>query len=430
MSKTHLLVISILTIVSLSPLFRDGFYTSSDGENHLIRIARFSSLLAGGNLYPRWDPVLNHGRGYPLFNFTYPLPYFVSSLFHFTNLSVVDSLKATFVLFTGASVLFFYLWTRHLPATVLFLFTPYRFVNLYVRAALGEVAFLGILPLCFLCIDKKNHLLLVISLSLLIFSHLQLSLIFIPIMFLYALVNRFEKGYIASLFLSLLVSSIFWLPATYLTGFTKYFSFHQFIPSQHLPTFRQLVYSPWGFGFSRPGLADDISFQLGLAAWAVLIISSLNISHLKSSRKLALVTVWSSLIFMSTNLFGLWDWPIIQSVQFSWRLLMISLVFTPYVFSGLNTPKLFSVFVIALAIYANRNHIRTNLPQFVSTPDSFFITSQQTATSTPDEFMPQAFNASTSYLFSSSPVIIISQSLSLLAVVLYGIIFSNYYRHQ
>jgi len=430
MSKTHLLVISILTIVSLSPLFRDGFYTSSDGENHLIRIARFSSLLAGGNLYPRWDPVLNHGRGYPLFNFTYPLPYYVSSLFHFTNLSVVDSLKATFVLFTGASVLFFYLWTRHLPATVLFLFTPYRFVNLYVRAALGEVAFLGILPLCFLCIDKKNHLLLVISLSLLIFSHLQLSLIFIPILFLYSLTNHSGKAFTTSLLLSLLVSSIFWLPALYLTGFTKYFSVHQFIPSQHLPTLRQLVYSPWGFGFSRSGLADDISFQLGLATWVVLIISSLNISHLRSSRKLVLVTVWSSLVFMSTNLFGLWDWPIFQSIQFPWRLLMIPLIFIPYVFSGLNTSKTFTVFVIILAIYVNRNHIRTNLPQFVSIPDSQFITSQQTATSTPDEFMPKVFNSSTSYIFSSSPVIIISQSISLLAVVLYGIIFSSHYRSR
>ena len=157
MSKSHLAVLVILTFIILVPLFSKGFYTSSDGEHHLIRVARFKSLLASGVLYPRWDPQLNQSRGYPLFNFTYPLPYYTAAILGSVGLSIVDSLKVTLALFTFLSVILFYCWTRHLPATLLFLFTPYRFVNLYVRAALGEVAFLGILPLCFLSIDRKNH---------------------------------------------------------------------------------------------------------------------------------------------------------------------------------------------------------------------------------------------------------------------------------
>ena len=418
MPKSHLFVLIVLTLVVCAPLFRPGLYTSPDGENHLVRLAWFSQYLTAGHLYPRWIAELNHGLGYPIFTFTYPLPYYLASLPVLLGLSLVTAIKITLVAATFISAVFSYLWIGKLfPSSIyplasasLFLFSPYRFTNLYVRLALGEVVWLALIPAIFWSLESRHWRLAAAFLAAAILSHLQLSAVVVVIIVAYSLVRRLS--WVWPVVCGLLLSAFFWLPALILKQYTFFGVIRQFPPADHLPTIRQLLYSPWGFGFSHPGLADGMSFQLGLANWLVLGLASMLLLRLSGIQRLALALCWLTVGVMTSSPLGLWDWPLLAPIQFPWRLAVIPLLLIPVLLSVVRS-KIWLVLILLLAIYSNRNHIRTNLPQFVGVSDtSFFQTT--TTTATPKELMPKVYTAGTPQLFSSSPIIITSTVLSLI----------------
>src|SRR3989344_1988373 len=420
MPKTHLLILVLLTAIICSPLFRPGLYTSPDGEHHLVRLAWFSRYLSRGEIYPRWIPPLNYGLGLPIFTFIYPLPYYLASAPALLGLTLVDSLKITLLLATFASAVFFYLWVRRLAtpgpalaAAILFLFTPYRFVDLYVRLALGEVVFLAVIPALFAALESRHFRLSALALAAVMLSHLQLTVIFLPIIIIYCLIRRLP--WIRVLITGLALSAFFWLPALWLKQFTFFDSIRQFPPADHLATLGQLIYTPWGFGFSRPpGQVDDMSFQLGLANWAVLLMATVFWHRGSAVQRFFTIVSWLAIVPIISSPLGLWSNPVFAPVQFPWRFLVIPLVFIPILLSSVK-PKLLLLPLLLLAIYANRNHIRTNLPQFVNTPDTHFLQTGTSTMATPKEFMPLIYDSRTPWLFTSSPIVWTSAVMSALA---------------
>ena len=128
--------------------------------------------------------------------FLYPLPSYVASLFHFLGFTFVDSTKLVFAVSYLLSALFMYLWISSkwgrpsgFIAALAYGFAPYRFVDLYVRGAIGEhMAFVFPPLICWgllLLAGKKRMLAPSIIIPLgtggLILSHNALSLMFLPI---------------------------------------------------------------------------------------------------------------------------------------------------------------------------------------------------------------------------------------------------------
>lgn len=390
--KNYLIIFSLVLAIC-APLFRSGFYTSQDGPNHLQRIISFKNELLWGNWLPGWVDELNNGKGYPIFYFTYPMPYYLTSL---VNLSAIDSLKTILIFATVFSLIFFWKWTDNIAATILFALTPYRFLNLYVRAALGEIVFLPFLLGVFWAIKSKRQWLVTPFVAGMILSHLQLSLIFIPIILIYS-----YKNY-QHLIWGMLMSTFFWLPAVGQLPLTKHFQTLQFIPLEHIPGILKLLYSKWGFGFSPNGM----SFQLGIAQIIILIISLFN----KEKWNLKFVVLISILLMTEVSSL-IWQIPFLSQIQFPWRLLMIPMIFIPF-FMTKKLPRIVVVLLCVVAIYTNRNYIRINLPV------EEFIPNQGTTTSTPDEFMPLVSKAR----FESSPYIFWSRIISSLAVMVWGVL--------
>src|SRR3990167_9100850 len=150
----------LLIVFSLIPLFNlltPGLPVTHDGQDHVARIANFYLSLSEGNVIPRWANNLNWGYGHPILMFLYPLPSYLASVFHFLGLSLVDSVKAVFGFSYILSGLFMFLWLRNFlgkfPAMVgaiIYLYAPYRFVDLFVRGAIGEhVAFIFVPAICY-----------------------------------------------------------------------------------------------------------------------------------------------------------------------------------------------------------------------------------------------------------------------------------------
>ena len=73
-----LLLISLLPIISL---LRKGAYESGDFNFNIYKSMSLLTALKDGQLLPGWAGELNSVYGYPLFIFTYPLPYYTILLF-------------------------------------------------------------------------------------------------------------------------------------------------------------------------------------------------------------------------------------------------------------------------------------------------------------------------------------------------------------
>ncbi|KKS20948.1 MAG: hypothetical protein UU78_C0047G0004 [Candidatus Roizmanbacteria bacterium GW2011_GWC2_41_7] len=148
--KHTLFFLLLLSLIPLVGYMKSGMPFVDDGQDHVARIANFFAALRDGVIVPRWATNLNWGYGHPVIMFLYPLSSYLGSLFHFLGLSFVDSTKMVFIVATMASVYAMYIWMKEafnkeaaIIGSILYLFAPYRFVDLYIRGAIGEhVAFI------------------------------------------------------------------------------------------------------------------------------------------------------------------------------------------------------------------------------------------------------------------------------------------------
>lgn len=401
--RIHGLPLAIILIVGLfgsKAFFHSGFYTSHDGEHQLARLYVFDQGLRDGQIPVRYSRQLYGGVGYPLFVFTYRLPFYIGEAIRLVGLSFADSIKAVFVVTYLASGFAMYgfasRWGRlaGLVAAVLYLFTPYRFVVMYVRAALGEhVAFL-FAPLLFKSIDGKKMTVGYIflggfSLAGLFLSHAMIAQILVIPVSVWCVVQFFssvkQKRYLGHLFrivvLGLSLSAYYVMPATFYRRFT--YRLNPSFFSDHFVTIRQLLYSPWGFTFSMPGTDQDgMSFQVGFAIWGIVAVALgmwlLHRARLGKSTwevfgilgmfvlSLFLMTERSSFVWsagkQAVNIDMPWRFLFVTTFAGSaLSALVVSAVDSAYAKIGITT------MFLGLALYGNRNHLRVN--QYVEYPD-------------------------------------------------------------
>jgi hypothetical protein len=364
-----ILVLIIISVFPLLPLFQNGMFIAHDTQDHVARIANFYQSLKEGILIPRWAGNLNWGYGHPILMFLYPLPSYVASLFHLFGLSLVDSTKLVYALGFIGSGITMYLWIRRiwgsnagLLAGIFYMFAPYRFVDLYVRGAIGENLFFIFPPLtCYLVsrlIETKRFVYLSLtslSIGAMILSHNALTIMFLPFIAFYSVVliykgkNLFQESIriLTSFLLGIGISSFFLLPAYFEGKYTlrdiviKNEIFNRF------ETIFRLVYSTWNFGGS-----GQLSVEIGIMHWMVVITSIIFIvflffrKHDKKTRVdkkffflffLAFVFFWISILLMLPISRGVYElFTILQKFQFPWRFLSLS-VFSCSVLAGFLT---------------------------------------------------------------------------------------------
>ena len=396
----YLLLLLLATIPALKTLIATGFFASHDSEYHLVRLIHFFTEITKGQFPVRLSSELAHGYGYPVFNFFYPLIYYLSSLIHLIGFSFGNSLKIIVFLSLVLSVLFCYLWLRQhfsKPASFvgafLYLYVPYRFSATYVSGAFGIVLAFVFAPLIFYSlhglIEKNSNryfLILSLSLALLLISHNVSAMIFITLAFCYGLFLFFQKKgnnslkkIILALLLAFGLSSFFLIP---MVSDLNYVNLGKNIAvnyNDHWPSLRQLIYSPWGYGYSNTGYEHDgMSFQLGIAQWLILFFSLIIVlykiiskSKFNPKDKLALLFLFLFFIVLfftlkSSSFF--WEnLPLIRQIQFPWRLLMAQMIITSFLASWLISyfsskkiiQKLLIISLIFIAFWGNRNHLRT-----------------------------------------------------------------------
>lgn len=355
MKNKYLLILIFVSLLPLIPLLLPGLPITHDGRDHVARIANFYQSLSEGNLVPRWAGNLNWGFGHPILMFLYPLPSYIGSLFHFVGFSFIDSTKLVFALAYVLSGVTMFLWLQTLfskkaafVGALLYLFAPYRFVDMYIRGAIGEHVAFVFAPLIFYYLQKlkdsnRNGAVLWGSLSLcgLILAHNAISLMFLPLFFiygLYILLGEKKKLWLTIKFaligfFGFALSAFFWMPA-FLEG--KYTLRDIVIAmdfSERLYPLQMFLYSPWGFGTT-----GGFSLQVGIFHWLALIGGGV-VTYLlyKKRNKLWILTCLSVVGFVAvlflmipSSLF-LWEKiSLIQKFQFPWRFLTLTVFFTAF----------------------------------------------------------------------------------------------------
>ncbi len=231
----------LLSFFSIIPFLNKGYFLTDDGAILLIRLADGLRSFKDGQFPLVWAGYLNHGYGYPIFIFLYPLYLYIGIFFKIFGLGLVAAFKAVFITAMIVSAFAMYLFLRQLYsktaaffASLIYLYAPYHLAIVYQRASIGEALVLAFAPLVFWSFLKviktkgraKLELAIgILAFTFLILSHNSLALIFTAVFLGFLLfyflfyqgnisskVKKLKKIFLIILF-GLGLSCFFWLPA-------------------------------------------------------------------------------------------------------------------------------------------------------------------------------------------------------------------------
>jgi len=410
--------IILISLIPLGDLFNTGLPITHDGLDHVIRLANFYQNLSEGNIIPRWAANVNYGYGHPFPIFFYPLPYYIGSLFHFLGFSLINSTKLVFGVTYILSGVAMFIWIREflgrsaaLIASSLYIFAPYRFVDLYVRGAIGEHVAFVFLPiiLYFLLKFSKEHSFFYIVcsgllLAGLILTHNAISLMFIPLIILYGIYLfwqsekkvKFIIYYLIFIIFGFLLSAFFWIPAFFeskytlvniVTGGKEYTS--SFVG------LKSMLYDSWSYGGT-----GELSVQIGLIQIAIIIGLVLWLFWFGRKRNRYFIFTVSILGILAITIFLMTEqsafvWEnviLLHKFQFPWRFLTV-VVFLTAVLGGLFFIKIskqfqFLVFCAILIAVLLLNKDYWHAKDYLLKNDNFFTAVQRTTTNDTGESSP------------------------------------------
>jgi len=324
LGKYPLLIILLLSIPAILALLVPGFYGASD-DLHIAWLQQMDKVIREGQIPPRFVPDLSYGFGYPLFNFVFPLPFYIAEVFHLLGFSLVDSIKILFGLSLPLSGYFMYKLLKEyagvllsLAGAVVYIYTPYRSTDIYVRGAIGEIVAFVFLPLIILAVLKITQKskrgkcwvgILGLSTAALVMSHNIMAYMFFPFVLLFVVVKLFSSHsprlqiflkILAGLILGLLISVYFWLPAIVESSLLKYDTIFNF--KDHFPTIKQLITPYFGYGASVAGPYDGMSFFMGTVNLSLIIVGILVllIHRKKPKNEQLVIPIWAFLVFATS----------------------------------------------------------------------------------------------------------------------------------
>lgn len=411
MKKFFIFLIVIFSLLVTLPFFKSGYFPSHDGEWAVVRLGAMHRAVLDREIPVRWSGYQNFGYGYPLFEFTYPFPYYFGEVFHLAKIGFVNSIKIVFILSVFVSGIGMFLFLKELFSTegallgsTFYLFAPYRLVNLYVRGSIGESLSLAIFPFLFLIVYKlfKTRENKYISLFALLFATLLLThnitgLVFTPFLSGYCLLlyiqEKEKRKMLKKLFLGFLlgglISSFFIIPAL---AEKKYIALSQIRISdisKHFVSLSDLITSPWRFG--AYGTSDGFSPQIGIVhilgfALGILFLFREKNKLLKNFGIYILISVLILIFLMQKISLPFWQHtPLFSDIDFPWRLLTPLIFLSSIPIAILGNRKLIWPVLLVLVVVFNFKYASPK--NYIPAIDSYYFTNQATTTSN-DELMP------------------------------------------
>lgn len=372
-------------------------YSSHDSTIHIARLAQSFTALKEGHFPLRWLSNWHFGFGYPVFIFTYSLPYYVGALFKIFGFSFETIFKILIFLslfFSGIG--FFYFAKKYfkdfeaLIGSLFFIAAPYRFADIYERGALGESLSFILIPLLFIAPHsfKKNKLRGFIFTSLVIFAfittHALTFLVFFPVLLIYSLFIFGKKlkdsfYFLSAIVFGFLLSAYQWIPLIFEQKYADLDNTYFNIYRGHFLTIYQLLLIP------KEGINIGTGIQLGTAQIVVicLIIFLIFYDFLRKRKVDRLVVFFLITTFaaafltldLSNNIWN--NFGLFQKLVFPWRFLTLTTFLTSflaaYLIKRLQRVKyknFIILLLIILAVFPSRHYLKGYF--WHSFPDQYY----------------------------------------------------------
>jgi hypothetical protein len=380
----YLLLVVLLSLFSIGPLLQPGYFWEAHDAHHSVYfLFELDRSIQDGVLYPRWQPDLAFGYGYPLFNIYGPLASYAGEACHLLGFGFADSVKIVFGLSVVASGLAMYGLVHQalgkdkqaaLVAAVAYMVIPYRLLDIYVRAALAESVAYVFVPLvlwaAWAAIRRPrlaNVLGLALAYSTLMFTSPLVTLLLTVILLFYLLALALARvndeqpwrqmsrgsalpwlghlGHVLApvafgLALGVGLSALFAIPALTENRFVRVDQWYggRYAWGGDFVELFQLFSPAWGTGVSVPGPDDQVSFQLGIVPVVLGLFSLVVLLRRRRAEPAGeKATVRLAAFFVALTAVAVWlmlaastpVWkalPLARLVQFPWRLLTVTAV--------------------------------------------------------------------------------------------------------
>ncbi len=410
----------LISLPIILPFLHAGYFPTHDGEWAVVRLADMFRALRDFQIPARYSENLNFGYGYPLFNFAYPFPYYLGTFIHLMGVGFVDTIKVLFASSVFLSGFFMFLASRSLwksalagaVCSIMYIYFPYRMVDLYVRGSIGESLSFVLFPLLFylgIKLVNKASLLLVgcigVTVGILVMTHNIMSVLFLPIFIAFTFgkiileKKKVLKSFISSILLGFGISAFFWIPALLEKSNILLSEIPIADRSLYFVNLEQLLLPKWGYGV--PTDPNGFSYQFGLAHIAafLLIIFFFIFTFFKNKKKLKdnfvkvafLLTIATSIVIFFLFKYSAFLWenlPLLSEINYPWTLLA-PIGFLISLSAGfLCTNKVTRYIMVALSICAILLVLPYAKPeQYLNKGDDYYMTNDATTTSS-NELMP------------------------------------------
>ena len=415
-----ILIFSILISVPLLiPYLHSGYFPTHDGEWAVVRLSDMFREVRDLQIPPRFSGNLNFGYGYPLFNFAYPFPYYIGVLIHMLGFGFVDTIKIIFGASIPLSAFFMFLASRNIwknnyagiISSVLYLYFPYRLVDLYVRGSIGESVAFVLFPLILLCLSKLSDnpksvgfkLLGGIAFACLILTHNIMAVLFsISLLIFFTglfIVKKQEiiRPFLFITILGLTLSAFFWVPALLEKNNILLSQIPISDRSLYFVSLKALLLSKWGYGIPTDPV-DGFTYQIGWPFILVIIVTFglLFYEYYKKVKKtqnqimagvlIAGILIYSLLLFSFSA--PVWKLPLLSEINYPWIVLsqlglLISLLAGYLVKYKATIYASVGIAVLAIVLYLPL----AKPSEYVNRGEGFYFTNDATTTSS-NELMP------------------------------------------
>lgn len=319
-------LILLAALAAMLPLFLGPVRTNDSHWINIVWADQFTAALRHGVLWPRWLPESHGGLGAPVFYFYGPMAFWLAGCFGLVGAGAWSSLllAAAAALAASGYAMYRYLQPRSerpLPAALVYMLAPYHLLDFAQRGALAEFTAYAWLPLVALGIAQaaqRRPVLLTLAYAGLILTHLPTTVL--ATAFLVPVLAWSEAGGDLRRWLAvggglaggIALAAAYLLPALTLGGATA------------METMRGLpIFQPsfWWIGAISPSEAAGVVVIHAIAAASILFAATALWRHPRAPW--AWYVIATSLLALGA-LPPLWRVPVLDQVQFPWRILVLA----------------------------------------------------------------------------------------------------------
>lgn len=391
-NKDIILYLTGITILASLPLFTPFVAKGHDLHFALLRIEGVYQELKNGHIPVRILGFLLNGYGYPVSIYYGDISLYFPALLRMSGFNIIQTWKIFIVVINALTTVICYLCFLHVNPdkrtaaviSLLYVISPYRLVNLYVRAACGEFVATAFIPLIAMSVYKiyteeltkdlirKYSSILALGMSAVLCTHILSTEILVFTLAITAIVLIKKTVSIPTMkALSLGCVKMILISAYFLVPFLDYyFSCPTFI-SENISkeTVRYQGYGVNMSDFLSLGSFTGFGLRLPFTPGIVLILALLYAIYMLVVRKTDRINVYFVsmsliLMFMSSNLYP-WNslaaryriGNAMAQIQFPFRLITMVTILLAfllgrllYVYADAQTSKILRYIIIVISI--------------------------------------------------------------------------------